>query len=310
MNLVQKIKNLFNKRKRNFYDSFYFNYNETKKLIKNSISNSKGFDTAITIKCLNNGKLTAPVVETTNTTAYNGRLNMQYVFGHEANPTKHLSLNDIYDIPHSLNVYEDEKYRLRSIKYFCIGNGAESKTVKDSIIPARSSDSKLYNMVPFRCVPINSDLSDEEREKYKLRKIITIKDQQYIAYYAKALSSSTLSVTYNNQDYVPKETDTSTLPDTDPDKPLKTGGVTTATVLSLEIDTKDFKEYYKALKNGSLVGASLNEFGLIYAYEAPNTLENSKAELAGAELFSKIVHSNIRYESDGSESQFTYQIGS
>lgn len=313
--LFNKIRKFFNTKKRIFKDSFYLKYDIINDWVKNNPSKRalkpKGFNTHITIKCLNNGKLSAPVIETENTTVYNGRVCLHDIFGHIANPNQHLTLNQIENINHSVNVYDNDgsnKNRIREIKYFCIGNGAESKTVKESIIAERSSDTKLYKMVPFRCVPIDTDLTDKERQKYKLRKIIQIKDQQYIAYYAKAISSMTFTTSYNNQNYTPVESDTSTLPDTDPSKPLRAGQVLCMTTLVLKIEPDDFKEYYKATNNGSLTGAKLNEFGLIYAHEAVNTLENSKLELAGAELFSKITHSNINYESDGAESEFKYAI--
>ena len=311
--LITKIKKFFNTKKRKFIDTFYIRYEEIERWSKNKSikNNKKGFDTSITIKCMNKGKLSAPIVETENTTVYNGRVCMHDIFGHTANPTQHLTLNKIMNIEHSVSVYDStDKNRLRKVQYFCIGNGAESKTVKESIISERSSDTKLYNMVPFRCVPTRTDLTDEERKKYKLRKKITIKDQEYIAYYAKEISNITFATTYNNQNYTPLESDTSTLPDTSADKPLKSGNVLCVTTLVLKVEPEDFKEYYKAMNNGALTGAKLNEFGLIYAYEAANEKESSKMELADAELFSKITHSNVNYESDGAESEFKYAIHS
>lgn len=315
--IIEKIKKFFNTRKRKFIDTFYIQYEEIERTEKwenkkPKKDGKKGFDTNIVIKCMDKGKLSAPIIETENTTVYNGRVCMHDVFGHTANPEQHLSLNKLLNIEHSVSVYKDQsdKNRLRKIEYFCIGNGAESKTVKENIISERSSDTKLYNIVPFRCVPTGTDLTDEERKKYKLRKKITIKDQEYIAYYAKKISNITFATTYNNQSYTPQESDTSTLPDTSADKPLKSGSVLCVTTLVLKVEPEDFKEYYKAKNNGDLSGAKLNEFGLIYAYEAANEQESSKMELADAELFSKITHSNVNYESDGAESEFKYAIHS
>lgn len=269
------------------------------------------FKTKITIKCFKNGKISGNIIESHNGTVLNGRTFIQeFIFGHIPNPENHLTLNTILGVNHSETVYREDNNdldRFLTVDYFCIGNGAESKTSK-SIIAERTSDTKLYNMVPFRCVPFGSDLSDEERKNYRLRKIITIKGEQYIAYYAKKISSKTLSITYNGQNYKPVESDTSDLPDTSPEKPLKTGKVIDRTSFIIKIDPVDFKEYYKAMNNGSLVNATLNEVGLIQSVDVQNTNENNKLELAAASLFSKMTYSNVPMDDDTNEAEFIYEM--
>ena len=281
-------------------------------LIDSNNKNEKPlFKTRIKIKCFDNGKLSAPIILSHNATVFNGRVSLQEnIFGGVPNPAQHLLLNDIYNIPHSINVFEGEEnyHKLRSVDYFCIGNGAESTTLNGDIIQERSSDTKLYNMVPFRCVPISADISDEEAKKYRLRKKINIKGQEYFAYYAKKIEKSNIKIIYNGNNYIPKESDTSTLPDTDETKPLRSGQVTIYTILNVNIEPKDFKEYYQLMNNGSLTLAKISEIGLISGYDSENALASNKLELAGAELFAKMCFTAMPMESPTSSLEFSYEM--
>lgn len=272
--------------------------------------NKSLFKTKVTIKCFDDGKIQTPVIISHNDTVYNGRLSAQeFIFG-GGNPAQHLLLNDIENIPHSVNIFEEGKkyHKLRSVDYFCIGNGAESTVLEGDFVPERTSDTKLYNMVPFRCVPITSDLSDEEATKYRLRKKINIKNQDYYAYYAKKLEKSDIKVIYNGNNYIPKESDTSTLPDTDERKPLRSGEVSIYTVISLKIDAIDFKEYYQAMNNGSLALAKISEVGLISALDIENALNSNKLELAGAELFAKMCFTGMAKSSPTAIIELEYEV--
>lgn len=277
----------------------------------NEMDDNPLFKTRIIIKCFNKGKICAPIIEDSNNCVYNGRVFLQdMIFGHTPNPENYLTINKLLDITHSVDIFEspDELNRKIRVDYFCIGNGAESKTVSGEIVPERTSDTKLYNMVPFRCVPVGSDLTEEERKKYRLRKQIQIKGQNYIAYYAKAITKTPVNIKYNGQNYIPKETDTSTLPDTDPSKPLRAGNISIFTQFELFIEEKDFKEYYQAMNNNSLTNASLTEVGLISAYDVENANEANKKELAGATLFAKMCFTKIAMDSDTNSAQLIYEL--
>ncbi len=76
---------------------------------------------------------------------------------------------------------------------FMIGNGGlEVATGGDGTpyIQAyrhKPTDSGLFSELPFIVRPTTSDLSDLDRSKYRLRRLITISSQPYFAYYAKVL---------------------------------------------------------------------------------------------------------------------------
>lgn len=311
MNLIKCLNNLLQKghiTKRELIDTLtmYFDKDDIKKPV---------FDTKIVIKALDKGRLTAPVLSSKNACVFNGRLDLQeLVFGATPNKNQHLFLNQIESINHSLDTYQNADtdksllYRNRVVNYFCIGTGAESTTISNDIVSERSSDTKLYKMVPFRCVKSGNDLSDTEAESYRLKKTIQIKGQDYIAYYAKKFTFSTVKVMYNGNNYTPVETDTSTLPDSDSTKPLRAGNVLIFTTIDINVSEKDFKEYYKAMNNGNLDMAKISEIGLISGYDSPSTNNSNKNELADASLFAKICFSAIPFSTESSECTLSYNI--
>ena len=81
------------------------------------------------------------------------------------------------------------------LQYLCIGNGGHrfidgglNGVPVDLPVPHKASDSGLYNMIPFLCKPIADDISREARARYRLRKILEIDGEVYVAYFAKFLS--------------------------------------------------------------------------------------------------------------------------
>lgn len=79
--------------------------------------------------------------------------------------------------------------------YVCIGiNG--HRNIKDSnmvdvTLPVehKPTDTGLYRIIPFVIKPLTSDLSDSERARYRLRKILRIEGEMYAAYYLKKLET-------------------------------------------------------------------------------------------------------------------------
>lgn len=87
-----------------------------------------------------------------------------------------------------------------AVRYWCIGNGGHNMVTKgEKAIPLpvveahRSNDSNLYEILPFVIKPIDQDLSREKRAKYRLRKILSIDGELYVAYYARVLPIQELS---------------------------------------------------------------------------------------------------------------------
>ena len=80
------------------------------------------------------------------------------------------------------------------LQYLCIGNGGHrfidggaNGIPVDLPIPHRATDSGLYSMIPFVCKPIADDLSREARTRYRLRKVLQIGGETYVAYFGRYL---------------------------------------------------------------------------------------------------------------------------
>lgn len=87
-----------------------------------------------------------------------------------------------------------------NIGYVVIGNGghvssitANDTTYMDFNIH-QSTDAAPFKLMPFVCRPIDSDISDSERVNYRLRKVLEIDGELYVAYYAKRLDFSNSDV--------------------------------------------------------------------------------------------------------------------
>lgn len=84
---------------------------------------------------------------------------------------------------------------LLHLGYACIGiNG--HRNIKDSnmvdvTLPVehKPTDTGLYKIVPFVVKPISSDLTDSERKRFRLRKILSVEGELYAAYYLKKLET-------------------------------------------------------------------------------------------------------------------------
>lgn len=83
-----------------------------------------------------------------------------------------------------------------NVGYVVIGNGghvssltANNVTYMDFNIH-QATDAVPFKLLPFVCRPIEADLPDLERKDYRLRKILEIDGELYVAYYAKRLDFS------------------------------------------------------------------------------------------------------------------------
>lgn len=87
-----------------------------------------------------------------------------------------------------------------SIGYVVIGNGGHNTSItanETSFQTPRvhqATDAAPFKMIPFICKPAAADISDEERRNYRLRKILIIDGEPYVAYYAKVLDFSNSEV--------------------------------------------------------------------------------------------------------------------
>lgn len=55
-------------------------------------------------------------------------------------------------------------------------------------------DAVCHGQIPIALRPVTNDFSAEERKKYRLRKLVTIKGVQYFAYYAKVINLSNVTI--------------------------------------------------------------------------------------------------------------------
>ena len=244
-----------------------------------------------------------------NMTVFGGRLSLlETSFGLVPDINQHLTLNSIMGIPHADSTNVINQKIARSTQYFMIGNGAESKSVAGKIYSPHNYETKLYSPVPFRCVPVASDLSTASQDQYRFKKLITVDSADYYAYYAKKYDVGVAYIEYNGASYVPVEGDTIPVDEGDTSHPLGGGSVLEYVQFTLTIEKDEFKEYYRLLHNDSLDGAVLNEIGLLYGADRANSLANNRLELAAAELFAKLTSTSVPMNTEGSRRIVSYRV--
>ena len=103
------------------------------------------------------------------------------------------TLNQLHGIRENEVLLENE---MPSMRYIAIGNkGHRTEAGIDGInisrpIPHETTHTGMYNQLPFVLKLPSEDLSATERDKYRLRKVVTINGVTYIAYYLKVLNLS------------------------------------------------------------------------------------------------------------------------
>lgn len=87
-----------------------------------------------------------------------------------------------------------------NIGYVVIGNGGHVSSITSNDTTYmdfnvhQSTDAAPFKLIPFVCRPLEFDLTDKERLNYRLRKILQIDGDLYVAYYAKKLDFSNSDV--------------------------------------------------------------------------------------------------------------------
>jgi hypothetical protein len=285
-------------------------------------------DTIVKIHSIPSGKLECT---TKNVTTLGGRIAMQSIFkgGSSFQPDIHRTLTQILkDASNSEDEFQNpteslcpdttniEDYINRKIEYFCIGTGGIENSAPLILSKPRNHETRLYNMVPFRCIKegVESDLTETEREKYRLRRRKKINGEWYIVYYLKKFEIGNIVVQESNgSPYIIRDAHSNPVTSYG-DHELKDTSIHAFYEFFLYIDPEDFKEYYKAV-NGSLNSeAKLTEFGLVMANEMKNIVIGSGSEaitineLYNAELYSKVVHEPSYMTSENSAKRVTYSI--
>jgi len=199
------------------------------------------------------------------------------------------------------------------VNYFCIGNGGEVSGVQYAIHDVKNWETRLYNMVPFRCVPVNNDLTPTERAKYRIRKRIKIdngsgKEDYYYAYYAKVFDPGKINSKAGDIEYVPEVRDSNPYVGSAEGHSMSAHNSEIFIQFDLEIEENEFKEFYRLLHNDSLTGARLTELGLISGLEGTAPDNANHKEIYDATLFAKLVHEPVFLSTDGSRRKVTYTI--
>ena len=254
-------------------------------------------------------KKTGRLIQSThNTTVLGGRIALlEEMFGLTRNKDQHLMINNSLGIPHSEtdNVLNSATQK-RKVGYFMVGDGAASLETPGKCYSAKNYETKIYNPIPLRMVPLSADLSTTEQENLRLRKIVNINGVDYVAYYAKKFEPSSVILEYNGAQYKPIDSHTTPVDEADTTHPLRGGSVLAYITFSISIEENELKEWFRITSNISK--CAMSETGLILAADLPNGLDHNRNELAAAELFTKICSTSTSLSEDGSSRIITIRM--
>lgn len=266
-----------------------------------------------------------------NVTAFGGRVAMECVFkaGTSFQSEIHRSLSQVLKdtanntaefnnptentCPDTTNIAD---YFNRKIQYFCIGTGGIENSSPLVLSKPRNWETRLYNMVPFRCIKegYDTDLTETERAKYRFRRRKKINGYWYICYYLKKFDiGNIVAQEANGTPYIVRDIHSNPVTSAG-NHELKNTAIHVFYEFFLYIDPEDFKEYYKAVNGALNSEAKLTEFGLVIANEKNNVVVGSGAEaisiseLYNAELFSHVVHEPSYMSSEDSSKKITYML--
>lgn len=217
------------------------------------------------------------------------------------------TLNELFNInPEAHN----GQTTLPNLMYYCIGRGGhraftdpDGEVVLDPI-PHSTRDTGLYRPVPFVLRPINNDLTVDERNNYRLRRMETHNGQQYYAYYLKKLELPTNGVEllietvvdgvatatpfqYSRDDLSP------TPPELSPTGTIVAAAQSVRASIRIEVDFNewDTNEYYNVCRilKGTDQHAMISEIGLVSGIDIDvsadvNGSQVSIREVAGAQI--------------------------
>jgi hypothetical protein len=190
-----------------------------------------------------------------------------------------LGITPTYDIQSTLNA----KYgvapsalptALPTILYFGIGIGGcynVSNLNLSQPYPVLQTNMDLYSPIPFRCVPVEQDLSAQERALYRMRVRKTILGADYFCYYLKMITfdQTAVSVTETNPTtgimtpYVPNYANLNPTPPV-----VSTSGTTADTEVNVSLTSTlpltgaEVTEAINVLYAGDLRYARISELGL------------------------------------------------
>lgn len=218
---------------------------------------------------------------------------------------KNVTLNSKYNI--LKDVFPIEK---PTLKYFGIGiNGFKNIDNVNSSAPyiPDFKNFYLYEQIPFRVVPVNEDLTPEERTNYRMRVLQVIGGVSYWCYYLKKLIPL-------SSELIIAETDIATGDETIIDEFDESNYQSTPNLTVLEgtdsltketnvyvpysalITGEEVVEAINLLKDGNLLKARISEIGLFTGVDRIVNLDTNGF----------IVTNNMNYEAPITPGQYNY----
>lgn len=215
-------------------------------------------------------------------------LQAQSLMGLPMNILPFTTLNEKHQINHNNRLQLTDKL---VCQYYCIGwGGHENITASDKphitdIIEHDPSDAGLYQQMPFVLRRRGNDLTDEQKQRYRLRKLVSIKGVEYIAYYLKkfeikgggnqVLLETIIDGESTTVPYTPRAENLSPVkPELSP-REVETASNTklrvsvNATIEFDEFDSREYREVSKILY-GSAKYAVVSEIGIVAAVDNEN----------------------------------------
>lgn len=242
----------------------------------------------------------------------------------------------IYDTNQTLNahynVFANQKPKSHpQLNYFGIGIGGSAYSGVGNIMRPQevaATNANLYNPIPFRCVPVEQDLTDDERKQYAMRQVIT-KDgtnEQYVCYWLKRVVWNDTTVQFSRFDSSVNQNKPYTLDDSnlapkppaipvDGSTPDISDEISVLRTCTLPITGAEVFEAINVLYNGDLNRASITEIGLFTGSDETVTVtdfKNNSLNYQEAILAQMFLHETtsvgIGFESADDLQTQTYRI--
>lgn len=220
-------------------------------------------------------------MHTITRTIYGSRLQTLLLLGAPFTHIENTTLNERFDVQAGVLPPNGE---VPAVRYFCIGNGGHRHLIGPDGFPLTDdvqhspADAALYRHLPFLLRELDNDLTILERQKYAMRKIITVGGTDYIAYYLKRIDFSGSAVTLQYNDVTDDAVSTTpfiptganlnpTPPPIPPVGVITTTGdyLSTSAILGLDFSAADVAELINVanlLYNNELY-AVISEIGLV-----------------------------------------------
>lgn len=178
-----------------------------------------------------------------------------------------------------------------ALLYFGVGIGGRrvvSSTSLTEAQPIAETNMDLYQPIPIRIVPYDQDLTPTEQANYRMRTVMTVNGQKYIAYYLKLLVQNTtqpefmtLNTSGTSQPFTPDPLNlTPTPPTPSTDGTVNTVGaeINVVTISTVSVTGQEISEAVNVLFNGDSRYAMLSELGLYTGSDQTMTYTNANGQ--------------------------------